>query len=92
MRRIQKYGVVFGIAKGSIVGAAGLRYRKTLWNTGRPMGETHGGYVDITAAKCCTTAFADAGFDIDTKKSRKSKGRKKVLKRMKEVQKNQITI
>ena len=54
------------------------------------MGETHSGYVDITRQNIVQLLSPNAGYDIDTKKSRKSKGREKVLKRMKEVQKNQI--
>ncbi len=53
-KRLKKYGAIFGEAKGSIVGAAGL-----IPALGRIedidgiclMGETHGGYVDTLAAR-----------------------------------------
>jgi len=51
---LKKYGVLFGEAKGSIVGAAGLIPALCrLENIGGIclMGETHGGYVDTPAAR-----------------------------------------
>jgi len=53
-KTLKKYGAVFGEAKGSIVGAAGLI--PALCNLEKIegvclMGETHGGYVDTPAAR-----------------------------------------
>ncbi len=52
--KLKKHGVVFGEAKGSIVGAAGLlptlaKLRNMEGSC--VMGETHGSYIDTTAAK-----------------------------------------
>jgi len=97
LEEFKKYGVVFGIAKGSIVGAAGLLpvLGKLYGMRGAClMGETHGGYVDITAAKNIVQLLSQMlGFNIDTKKiEEKAKEGEKVLKRIEEeVQKNQIT-
>ncbi len=51
---LKKHGVIFGVAKGSIVGAAGLipaLGRITDLEGICLMGETHGGYVDTPAAR-----------------------------------------
>ncbi len=53
VKRYSKYGVVFGKAKGAIIGAAGLLILLGKMN-GIPgvclMGETHGGFIDPKAA------------------------------------------
>lgn len=52
--KFKKYGVIFGEAKGSIVGAAGLIPALGRLNDIEGiclMGETHGGYVDTLAAR-----------------------------------------
>lgn len=93
---LQKFGIVFGEAKGAIVGAAGLlpalgKLRGL--NGACVMGETHGGYVDITAAKNIVSLLSQMfGFSIDLKKiETKAKEGEKVLKQIEEeVQKNQI--
>lgn len=94
---LKKLGVVFGVAKGAIVGAAGLlpAMGKLRGLKGAClMGETHGGYVDITAAKNIVLLLSNM-FDIkiDLRKIEdKAKEGEKVLKRIEEeVQKNQIT-
>jgi len=52
--KLRKYGIIFGEARGSIVGAAGLlpslgRFKAI--NGACVMGETHGGYVDTSSAR-----------------------------------------
>jgi hypothetical protein len=54
VEELRKYGVVFGEANGSIIGAAGLllglgKIRKM--SGACLMGETHGGYIDAKSAK-----------------------------------------
>ena len=52
--KLKKHGVVFGEAKGSIVGAAGLIPAVGSYagvETACIMGETHGGYVDTVSAR-----------------------------------------
>ena len=96
LAKFKKAGVIFGEAKGSIVGAAGL-----LPAIGKihglhgicVMGETHGGYVDVTAAKNIVDLLSRfIGFDIDLKKLEdKAKESEKVLKKIEEeVQRNMI--
>jgi len=57
----KKFGVIFGEAKGSIIGAAGLFVTMSSFN-GVPaiclMGETHGAYVDANAAKAVLEVIA----------------------------------
>ena len=51
---LKKYGVIFGEARGSIVGAAGLLPalgKLSGFKGSCIMGETHGGYVDTASAK-----------------------------------------
>ena len=93
---LKKYGVVFGVAKGAIVGAAGLlpALGKLKGLKGACiMGETHGGYVDMTSAKN-VVIFLSKIFElnIDMKKlEERAKEGEKVLKKIdEEVQKNQI--
>ncbi|MFH2100853.1 MAG: proteasome assembly chaperone family protein [Candidatus Micrarchaeota archaeon] len=88
-KKFSKYGVIFGKAKGSIVGAAGL-----LPVLGRLkgldgiclMGETHGGYVDPLSAreivKLLSTYFE---FEVSLRKlDERAKESEKLLKRMEE--------
>ncbi len=52
--RLRKYGIIFGEARGSIVGAAGLLPalgRLRAMDGSCVMGETHGGYVDTSSAR-----------------------------------------
>jgi uncharacterized protein (TIGR00162 family) len=89
IEEFKKYGVVFGTARGFIVGAAGLlpALGKLRGLQGAcVMGETHGGYVDITAAKNIVAMLSQMlGFEIDTKKlETKAKESEKVLKRIEE--------
>jgi len=97
LSKFKKLDVVFGEARGSIVGAAGL-----LPAIGRLhgvqgiclMGETHGGYVDVTAAKNIVTLLSNyLGFNIDIKKlEEKAKESEKVLRKIEEeVQRSMIT-
>lgn len=97
LNKFKKFDVVFGEAKGSIVGAAGL-----LPAIGRLhgiegiclMGETHGGYVDVTAAKNIVNLLSRyLDFSIDLKKlEEKAKESEKVLKKIEEeVQRSMIT-
>ncbi len=93
---LKKFGVVFGEAKGSIVGVAGL-----LPAIGRVrgfrgvclMGETHGGYVDTISArnivKLLSTYF---GIPIDLKRlDEKAKESEKALKKIEEeIQKSMV--
>ena len=89
LTKFKKHGVIFGEARGSIVGAAGL-----LPAIGRLhhiqgiclMGETHGGYVDVTAAKNIVGLLSKyLGFEIDLKKlEAKAKESEKVLKKIEE--------
>ncbi len=96
LNKFKKLQVVFGEARGSIVGAAGL-----LPAIGRLhgvqgiclMGETHGGYVDVTAAKNIVNLLSGyLGFNIDIKKlEEKAKESEKVLKKIEEeVQRSMI--
>jgi len=87
--RLKKLGVIFGEARGSIVGAAGL-----LPALGRlkgiegscVMGETHGGYVDTASAKQIVMLLARyLGLSIDIKKlDQRAKESEKVLKKVEE--------
>lgn len=97
LAKFKKLGVQFGEAKGSIVGAAGL-----LPALGRlhgvpgicVMAETHGGYVDVTAAKNVISLLARfLDFTIDMKKiEEKAKESETMLKKIEqEVQKTMIT-
>jgi len=88
-RKFSKLGVVFGQTKGSIVGAAGLipalaKLRRM--NGICIMGETHGAYVDATAAKNITVLLSKyLGTKINIKKlEKKAKMSEKVLKKIEE--------
>lgn len=85
----KKYGVEFGVAGGSIVGAAGL-----LLGLGQMfgmegiclMGETHGAYVDHKAAQKVLEVLSKAlGVPIDTTKiAQKAKESEEVIRRIEE--------
>ncbi len=96
LEKFKKLGVVFGEAKGSIVGAAGLlpAFAKVRGIDGIClMGETHGGYVDVTAAKNIVTLLSKyLGFDIDlTRLEAKAKESEKIVKKIEEeIQTNMI--
>lgn len=95
--RFKKHNVVFGESRGSIVGAAGLlpALSKLQGIEGICiMGETHGGYVDVIAAKNIVSMLAGfLGFSIDIRKlENKAKESEKVLKKIEEeIEKNVIT-
>jgi hypothetical protein len=89
IQEFKKKGVVFGEAKGSIVGAAGLIPALAKIHGMRGicvMGETHGGYVDVSAAKDIVNLLSDyLKFPIDLKKlEAKAKESEKVLKKIEE--------
>jgi len=97
MAGFKKYGVIFGEAKGSIVGAAGL-----LPALGRLkgfkglclMGETHGGYVDTASARNIVKLLSDYfGIPIELKRlDQRAKESEKMLKKIEEeIQKTMIT-
>jgi uncharacterized protein (TIGR00162 family) len=95
--KLRKHGVLFGKAKGSIVGAAGL-----LPSLGRLkgiegfclMGETHGGFVDTKAAKEVVAVLAKyLGLKMNLEElENRAKESEKVLKTMEEeIQKNMVS-
>jgi hypothetical protein len=97
MAGFKKFGVIFGEAKGSIVGAAGL-----LPALGRLkgfkglclMGETHGGYVDTASARNIVKLLSDYfGIPIELKRlDQRAKESEKMLKKIEEeIQKTMIT-
>ena len=85
----KKHGVVFGVADGSIIGAAGL-----LLGLGRMrkmegiclMGETHGNYIDHKAAKKSIEVLSSiTGIKISTDKlEKKAKESEELIKRIEE--------
>jgi len=86
---LKKYGVVFGITEGSIVGAAGL-----LLGLGKLrgmkgaclMGETHGSYIDHRAAKEVLEVLSkilDIHIDV-TKLEKKAKESEEIIKKIEE--------
>ena len=90
---LKKYGVVFGEASGSIIGAAGLllglgKIRKM--EGACLMGETHGGYVDAKSAKSVLNVLTKIlGINVDLNKfDERVKETEKFMKRMeKEIEK-----
>jgi len=96
LEKFKKFGVVFGEAKGSIVGIAGLlpALGKLRGFEGIClMGETHGGYVDAVSARNIVKLIADYfGITIDLKKlDAKAKDSEKMLKKIEEeIQKSMI--
>jgi len=92
----KKRGVIFGEAKGSIVGIAGLlpalgklRGLKGICL----MGETHGGYVDTVSARNIVKLLSDYfGIPIDLKRiDQRAKESEKMLKKIEEeIQKSMV--
>ncbi len=92
----KKHGVIFGEAKGSIVGVAGLlpaigklRGFKGICL----MGETHGGYVDTVSARNIVRLISDYfQIPVDLKKlDQKAKESEKTLKKIEEeIQKSMV--
>jgi len=72
VEELKRYGIQFGEAKGSIIGAAGLLLGigKLRGMSGAClMGETHGGYVDAKSAQSVLEVLSKIlEFKIDTKK------------------------
>ena len=93
----KKYGVVFGEAKGSIVGIAGMLPAIGKIRGFRGvclMGETHGGYVDTVAARNIVKLLSDYfGIPIDLKRiDQRAKESEKMLKKIEEeIQKSMVT-
>ncbi|MEM3075823.1 MAG: PAC2 family protein, partial [Candidatus Bilamarchaeaceae archaeon] len=95
INELKKMGVVFGEAKGSIVGSAGLipalgalRGIKGICL----LGETHGGYVDtITAKEVVALLSTYLGIEINLKKiDERAKKSEKIIKRLEEEIKRNI--
>jgi len=87
--RLRRYGVIFGEAKGSIVGAAGLlpalgKLRGI--EGGCVMGETHGSYVDTASARQIVSMLSKyLDVKINLKRlDEKAKESQKLLKQVQE--------
>jgi uncharacterized protein (TIGR00162 family) len=85
--KLKKYSVLFGVAKGSIVGAAGLipALGKILNIEGIClMGETHGGYVDTPAAREIIKVLSSyLGIQISLRRiDQRAKESEKILKKI----------
>jgi uncharacterized protein (TIGR00162 family) len=85
--RLRKYGIIFGEARGSIVGAAGLlpslgRFRGMEGSC--VMGETHGGYVDTSSARQIVLFLSKyLGMPLDVKKlDAQAKESEKLMKKV----------
>lgn len=93
VEELKKYGVVFGEANGSIIGAAGLllglgKIRRM--NGACLMGETHGGYIDAKSAKSVLNVLTKIlGISVDLNKlDQRVKETEKFMRRMeKEIEK-----
>jgi uncharacterized protein (TIGR00162 family) len=88
-KRLKKYGVVFGEARGSIVGAAGLfpAIGQIAGIDGSCiMGETHGGYVDTASARAIVQLLSKyLEVPINLKRlDQKAAESQKVLKKIQE--------
>lgn len=88
-KRFAKHGVLFGEAKGSIVGAAGLipAIAKMHGLDGACiMGETHGSYVDTAAAKQIVILLSKyLGMPINLKRlTERAKESQKILQKVQE--------
>jgi len=88
-KTLKKYNVIFGEARGSIVGAAGLipALGKVRGVDGVClMGETHGSYVDAPAAKQIVQILSKyLGLKINIKKlDKRAKESQKILKKVQE--------
>lgn len=87
--RLKKQGVIFGEAKGSIVGAAGLlpALGKLKGFEGSCiMGETHGSYIDTASARQIVIMLSKyLGIKVDLKRlDEKAQESQKVLKQVQE--------
>lgn len=87
VEELKKYGVVFGEANGSIIGAAGLLLGLGKIRRMRGaclMGETHGAYVDAKSAKSVLSVLTKIiGVDINLDKlEERAKETEKFMKRM----------
>ncbi len=88
-KKLSKLGVVFGEAKGSIVGAAGLlpvlAKARGLEGTCL-MGETHGGYADTSSAKKVLEIISKyLGLKVDLKRiGERAKESQKMIKNIQE--------
>jgi len=88
-KKFVKLGVVFGEARGSIVGAAGLlpAFAKMYELDGACiMGETHGSYVDTTAAKQIVILLSKyLGIPINIKRlDQRAKESQRILQKVQE--------
>lgn len=91
--RLKKFNVVFGEAKGSIVGAAGLlpalcKFRDM--EGACIMGETHGGYIDTASARQITMMickYLDIKLNLKKLDERAAESQKVLKKVQDEVQK-----
>ncbi|VVB97927.1 PAC2 family protein [uncultured archaeon] len=94
---LKKFGVVFGEAKGAIVGAAGLLPALSKIKGMRGMclmGETHGSYVDaVSASNVIHVLERLVGFTVDLKDLEKqAKEGEKIIKKIEEeMQKQTVT-
>ena len=92
--KLKKYGIIFGETKGSIVGAAGLipslASLKGMEGVAI-LGETHGGYVDTTAAREIVKLLSKY-FDVKISLKRideRAKKSEKIIKKLEdEIKKN----
>jgi uncharacterized protein len=87
--QLKKFGVVFGAAKGAIVGAAGLipsmaRFRDMEGMC--LMGETHGSYVDASAAHEVLNVLEKfVGFSVDhSDLEKQAKAGEKIIRKIEE--------
>ncbi len=91
--KFKKFGVIFGEAKGSIVGAAGLLPALAKFkNLGGSciMGETHGGYVDTASAREIVqllSKYADFPISIKRLDERAAESEKIIKKVESDIQK-----
>jgi len=87
VKELQKYGILFGEARGSIIGAAGLLLGlgKLRGMSGAClMGETHGGYVDAKSAQAVLEVLGkilDLKMDLN-KLEMRAKQSEKFMKRI----------
>jgi len=88
-KKFGKMGVIFGEAKGSIVGAAGLLPAIAKINGldgSCIMGETHGSYIDTAAAKLIVVLLSKyLGVPVNLKRlNERAKESQKILKKVQE--------
>lgn len=91
--KLRKFDVVFGEAKGSIVGAAGLLPAMSKLRDMEGaciMGETHGGYIDTASARQITlmlSKYLDLKVNLKKLNERAAESQKVLKKVQEEVQK-----